>query len=111
MRIAYVICSLLLVISSAVQAADYKADLDKMLSADMQVSVPEVEIAITARDSDKLKITWLLGQSADARTKALGYFLARETENPETYKAALKQIASQVDDRIKEVEAARPPKP
>ena len=80
-----------------------QVELDKLLSADPKLAIPEVQRAIEERDSLSLRVAWLQAGCADVRNSALGYFLRFETEHPSTFIGAVQTIARERDERVSEI--------
>jgi hypothetical protein len=91
-------------LSSSVEAQDYRPDMDKMLSPDPELALPDIALAVERHEGERLLLVWLLAANADGRKAALTYYLELETEDPGIYQTRLRRISDELDERLREID-------
>lgn len=80
-----------------------QVELEKLLSVDPELAIPEAKRAVEERDGLSLRVAWLQAGCAEVRMSALKYFLQSETDDPSLFIGPVQTIAQERDQRISEI--------
>lgn len=80
-----------------------QVELEKLLSPDPVLAIPEAQRAVEEKDGLSLRVAWVQANCAEVRMTALKYFLQSETEDPSVFAGTVETIAREKDQRIKEI--------